>query len=261
MNKRNKNNKPLSFMVCGYERGGTTLISEVLKQHPMLNSGFEGGFLLTENIPDFLNFEPYYTNFKRGWKCDEVSMSYICQANSWIGIYKRVVECSPIIENKDSWIFDKTPKYMEHLPNVLEKIPEVPCIVIVRDPRSVLYSWAKRSNLTKEEWVKRVIKSASQRYTSYAQGYRKALEKGFGCRILLVQYENICINPTLEFEKIFEFIDFEFDDKYLSFQSIFSNVHGSKISNSYLKEYKDNFSKETCKSILEITKDFSEWFW
>lgn len=36
----------MKAVVYGYERGGTSLIAELLRQHPALDGGFEGGFLL-----------------------------------------------------------------------------------------------------------------------------------------------------------------------------------------------------------------------
>jgi hypothetical protein len=48
-------NKPLAAIVCGFPNGGTTLISEILRTHPELDSGFEGGFLLSEQPSKFLD--------------------------------------------------------------------------------------------------------------------------------------------------------------------------------------------------------------
>ena len=258
-----ENNTPLKTVVCGFERGGTTLLSEILKQHPMLASGFEGGFLLVDEVSEFLKLEPYCTNFKRGWQIEDNDLDYICQAHTWANVYQRVIERSPVIENKETLIFDKTPKYMQDLPNVLKKVPNVSCIVLIRDPRAVLYSWAKRSQLDMEEWLSKNLKSACTRYVSYLKGYTESASTSLNSRILLIRYEEICLNQQQEAEKIFDFLKFDFDPSFISFQKnkSFPNVHGNQISGSYLLEYESGFPKWACEKILEFTKNFNELCW
>ena len=255
--------KPLAAILCGFERAGTTLLSEIFRQHPQLNSGFECGFLLVKKPSDFLLLEPYCTNFKIGWKIGDNALKYICEADTWLEVYKRIVERSPIIKRKDEWIFDKTPKYMEVLSDVLLKVPNVPCVVLVRDPRSVLWSWAKRTNLSIEQWTKKHLEKSCVRYMSYAEGYKNAIENGFSSRILLVKYEDICTNKIVEVKKIFDFIGMDFDSSYLHFKENirFPNVHEQNVSTKYLQEYKDNFPEEICQKILELTKEVEAWSW
>ena len=255
--------RPLAAIVCGFERGGTTLISEILRQHPMLYSGFEGGFLIVDKISDFLSLEPYCTNFKRGWKIDDSDLKYICEAYSWLEVYRRVVERSPIIERKDGWIFDKTPRYLRFLSDVLRKVPNVPCVVIVRDPRALLWSWAKRSDLSIEEWLNRKLEPSCAAYMSYANGLKKAIDEGFGSRLLLVHYENLCINTAVEVERIFKFIGMNFNMSSSFFEKapMFPNVYGNEISTRYLEEYKSNLPEEACQKILKLTESVREWSW
>lgn len=247
----------LKAIVCGYERGGTTLISQLLRQHPNLYSGFECGFLLVDKISDFLSFEPYCTMTKRGWQLTAEDLEYICQADNWVDVYIRLQARSALTKNKeDVCIFDKTPKYMQFLPQVLNKTVEVPCIVIARDPRAVLWSWAKRSNLSLDVWIEQHLEDSCQRYRSYAQGYKRAVDSGFGDRILLIQYESLCVNEADEVEKIFNFIGLEFDPAYLMFKEstkTFPNVYGNNISAHYLTEYEEHFPHAICDKILELT--------
>ncbi len=255
--------KPLVALVCGYERGGTTLLSEILRQHPELDSGFECGFLLVEKISDFPLLEPYSTIVKRSWKLTDNSLNQICQADSCFDVYKRLVKRSSILETKSGWMFDKTPKYMQVLSSVLGKVPGIPCIVIVRDPRAVLWSWAKRAKLTRKKWIENRLERSCERYLSYARGYKKAMMDGFNRQILLVRYEELCINPVTEAEKFFNFLGLDFDQSYLSFDAgtRFYNVRGDGISAQYLSDYKNNFSEYTCQKIMDLTEEAKEWFW
>jgi hypothetical protein len=258
-----QNNHPLAALVSGFERGGTTLISEILRQHPQLDSGFEGGFLLADEASDFGAIEPYYTNLKTGWELGDSQVNYICDVNTWPDLYRRLIEKSPIIKNKSTLVFDKTPKYMQVLSNVLSKVPNVPCIVLVRDPRAILYSWFKRSGLKKEVWIDKQLSINCQRYLSYAAGWKIALENGLGSRLLLVKYENLCLNTLSECKKIFNFLGLDFHSYYLSFKyhKKYGNVYGGEVSLEYLTEYDRHLSDDVCQQILKATEEFSNFWW
>jgi len=261
MIKLSEENKPLAAIVCGFPRGGTTLLSEILRTHPKLDSGFEGGFLLVDKISDFLELEPYNKQLKTGWKISEKQLINICETDDYIEVYRRLVQYSLIIEQKDTWIFDKTPKYMQFLPSVLTKVPNVPCIVIVRDPRAVIWSWVKRTNLSVEEWQKKRLENNCAKYMAFVRGYKKAIRQGFGERILLVKYEELCLNKKEESKKIFEFIGMDWEVEQLSLNKKYPNVYGNDVSDKYLTEYKENFSPEICEKILNLTKPAKEWLW
>ncbi|MDT9188906.1 MAG: sulfotransferase [Limnospira sp. PMC 894.15] len=265
MNKNHHHNYPLAAILCGFERGGTTLVSEILRQHPLLDSGFECGFLLGKELNEFPSIQPYCNMLKTGWRVNDSDLNnYICKSTTWLEGYSRLLEKSKIIPNKNTWIFDKTPKYMKFLPDILEKVPGIPCVVIVRDPRALLWSWVKRSPWKDklDQWQEKNLKANCDRYLSYGRGWREAIEKGFGSQILLVQHERLCCCPVEESKKIFDFIGFDFDPAYLSFlDKRYSNVHESQISEKYITEYRQHFSEKICHQILMHTAEFKDWFW
>ncbi|CAD5911605.1 glycosyltransferase family 92 protein [Planktothrix agardhii] len=167
-----EDNRPLAAIVCGYERGGTTLVNHILKQHP-----------------------------------------------------------------------------------------HIPCIVIVRDPRALISSEIKRQISKKNPHI---LKKSCERYICYGRGWKSAIANGYGDRILLVQYEDLCSNPYKEAEKMFNFLGFEFDPSYLNFdpsQKKFNNVYDTKISDQYLTEYQQYLDEKTCKFILQETAEFKVWHW
>ena len=256
-----EDNRPLAAIVCGYERGGTTLVNQILKQHPQLDSGFECGFLLKDNIADFLHCEPYHKRIRASWGLVESEVKYICSAKNWPQAYQRLLEKSRFIQNKDVFLFDKTPKYMGNLSDVLKKVPHIPCIVIVRDPRALISSEIKRQISKKNPHI---LKKSCERYICYGRGWKSAIANGYGDRILLVQYEDLCSNPYKEAEKMFNFLGFEFDPSYLNFdpsQKKFNNVYDTKISDQYLTEYQQYLDEKTCKFILQETAEFKDWHW
>lgn len=242
---------PLYCLICGYERSGTTVVAELLRQYPHIDGRFECGFLLSAVPLEFLGLEPYASNLKIAWGFDENSLNYICQAESWPQVYQRLLAESNI-PSKNSFIYDKTPRYMRYLRDVLRKTV-VPCIVVVKDPRAVYWSQYKREPFEVNQFC--------HYFLNYANEYNEAL-KLYSERILLVQYEELCINPLHEAKRIYDFLGFEFSDEYILLQREGDPyVAQGGINSAAILEYKDNVSKEDQEFILEQTKQFSCWHW
>jgi hypothetical protein len=261
-----KNNKPLAAVVCGFEHSGTTLISEILRQHPRLDSGFEGGFLLNQEAKQFLNCEPYYTNLKGGWGVSDEDLQYICNVETWRELYQRLRERSSVIKSKTTWLFDKTPRYMQKLDHVLKQVPGVPCVVIYKDFRALMWSSFKRNGkgkgLTIEEWYEKIFPLTCHYTLSCARGWKQAIENGLEERILLVRYEKLCTDKTKVSQQIFEFLGLEFDESYLSFEKPrYRHVYGKEVSTNYLTEYTQHLPEKICQEIVEKTAEFKDWLW
>lgn len=251
--------EPLIALVCGFEKSGTTLLNEILRRHPDLDSGFEGGFLLGDSPREFRKFQPYYAYFRQTWELSREDMLYICDTDSWGECYRRARERAPFIENKASHIFDKTPIYMRHLSAVLAKVPGIPCVVNVRDPRALMLSWANWSGAKDdpEAWLTANFASNLQRFLDYAEGYRHAREH-YSERLLLNQFERMCLQPEEHLRAIFAFIGLEFSADFLQFSSKHF-VYGNEVSTEYLYPYRNRLSQHLCERILEATADYSDW--
>ena len=136
---------PLWTIICGYEKSGTTLLNETLRRHPKLDSGFECGFLLGETPRAFHDIQPYRHFFRTEWQLSKTELFHIIDTDDFNECYRRARELSPVITDKSVYLFDKTPIYMLHLPKVLDRMPNLPCVVCVRDPRALMLSWARWS--------------------------------------------------------------------------------------------------------------------
>jgi hypothetical protein len=266
-----ENNKPLAAIVGGFEGGGTTMLSQILREHPRLDSGFEGGFLLAKTPKDFLSLQPYARDLKNLWNLSDPDLEEICSQPIWPDVYRKLRELSPVIENKESWIFDKTPRYMAYLTEVLQKVPNVPCIILVRDPRAVFWTRVKRTynnapeGISKLEWMEKELDPACNAYLAYAKGWQKAVEnEELASRILLVQYESLCLNTEEESKRLIEFLGLKFYPTILSFDNKDPRYHpcrGKEVSTNYLTEYKQHLSEDICQEIVEKTSEFKDWLW
>jgi hypothetical protein len=250
---------PLKAIVCGYEKSGTTLLNELLRRHPKMDSGFEGGFLLGESPRQFPTAWPYYGFFQSKWNMTKADMDYVCNTDDWGECYRRVRERSPIITDKSVFLFDKTPIYMLHLSEVLSRVPGIPCIVNVRDPRALMLSWARWSGHTDdaEQWISGNLQEYCARYASYAEGYAKAMLQ-YSDRIFLNKFEELCTDPIPRLQAIFRFLGLEFSEEYLSFSSDHF-VYGNTVSTAYIQPYRDTLTDEICKEILAGTSNYHQW--
>lgn len=250
---------PLVALVCGFEKSGTTMLNEILRRHPQLDSGFEVGVLLADTPRAFRQVQPYYSFFQSTWRLAPGDAEYICDTESWGEFYRRCRERSPLIVDKQVWIFDKTPAYMRDLSRVLEKVPGIPCVVNVRDPRALMLSWARWSGHTDNpvKWIEQNFHANVERYSSYAEGYYRALDM-YGDRIMLNRFEKLCEEPGPTLEKIFTFLGLEFREEYLIFNSEHF-VYGNTVSSQYIAPYTGVLPERLCDEILRATSRYSAW--
>jgi hypothetical protein len=253
----------LGALVCGFPRGGTTLAAELLRQHPDLAGGFEGGFLLATHPRAFPSLEPFGAMALKGWQLTGKQLDSVCDVDTWAELYEGLRHASPLVhkgERLPRWVIDKTPRYMPLLPEIMDKTPGVPVLVIVRDPRAVLWSWAKRAKeKSTETWIRNSLDSACARYCSFGRGWRNAVRLKGAESLSLVHYERLCLDPIDTARRLFEALSLEFDPSYLSFRSRWPNVYGAEVQQTFIREYETGFSSQTCQRILDLTAAFPEF--
>ena len=246
----------LQCIIGGYERGGTTIFGELLKNHPNFDGRFECGMLMWKSPAHFINSGDHWYVFHKSWfnenmidaiqVCTTHNFNEACNSlHAYMGYGDEVK------------IFYKSPAYMKNLFRVLQRC-NCPCLIVVRDPRGVYWSRCKKNEVHLGESG---IISFCNRYNEYALGLKEGLDK-FKNRILVVQYEEFCENPIDWGGRIFEFIGLSFDDSYVpNFQQEFHNysVHGSKLDKSYCYEWCENLSTPQITNLLKLTNEFKEF--
>lgn len=250
---------PVAAILCGYEKSGTTVLNEILRRHPGLDSGHEVGVLLAESPRGFISVQPYFSFFQQTWSLSREEAVHCCDTDDWSVFYDRAKEQSPVIVDKSVTLFDKTPKYMAQLSSVLDKVPGVPCVVNVRDPRSLMHSWACWSGHrdAPAAWVEENFDYCVQRFCSYAEGYRAAADAG-KYRLFLNPFESMCLAPAARLAEIFAFLALEFDESYLTFESEHF-VYGNTVTTAHLTPYRESFAASLSERILTATSAFRAW--
>lgn len=134
----------LGCIVAGYEKGGTTLVKDLLRNTGRMRSAFEGGLLLAERPADGVP-EPYATQLVQSWELPGDFFERYRRCDSFADGYRLLRESS-FIRRKDLPLIDKTPRYMACLADVLRRAPGTPLVLVLRDPLQVTGSWLRLGN-------------------------------------------------------------------------------------------------------------------
>lgn len=255
-------NPTLKFIVCGLEHSGTTMVSDLFREHPQVESGFECGVLLCERPRDFLTFEPFCNHMQVGWKIDQKDFSYACEASDFTLFYQRLFESSGVVkDNISSIIFDKTPRYITQLSTVQSRL-NLPIIAIIKDPRSLALSDFKRSrqstetiNQWYEEWKQPKIAYMRSAYEGYKYAWNDP-----DC--LVVRLEDVCFDAKNTVKTMFEFVDIKFQTEFLNLKhKRFENTSGSSINVNSCMQFMDVLPTSLQKKILRDFSEFDQWFY
>ncbi len=229
----------LKFIITGMPHSGTTPISDVFRNVPGLTSGFECGFLLHKEPRNFVNpknsyYQIYYENLKQYWGVTDDEVSYITESDNWEEVYVKLRQKSRKISDKSLVLFDKTPHYIFYLDDILKRAEDIPVIVVYKDARLQYWSFKRR----KEKDYKLLMELLDNEFAE------KLLHYHNNGRILLVRYEEMCLNPEAAFRKMFDYVDIEFNNNYLSFDSDYRPHYGNRIEKKYITAYREKMDKD-----------------
>jgi hypothetical protein len=243
----------IGFVICGVEHSGTTLISELFRQVPGVDAGFEVGVLLSPSPRRFLQEEPYTSAMPRGWTISPDQLAFCCDTDSFDEFYRRLKSVSLVLKESTLRIFDKTPRYLAYLESCLKKV-SVPFIITYKDPRAIVYSDFRRSGAADfDAWF--------DYYAAFKAGYLKQLydcsrSKGARSRrVLHVSLEHLCLHPKSASEAMFAHCGQEFSLRYLLFNQ------ATSISPGLPFQYLDALSKRQQNMIAERFGQLDHWFY
>ena len=250
-----------SFLICGIEHSGTTLLSDIFRQTPSFDSGFEVGVLLSESPKAFRSNEPFVSNLCSGWGVLESDLDYLCDSQTFGVFYARLWERSPIIDKSKPKMFDKTPRYLVRLDEVAGHLT-CPVFICHKDPRSIVASDFQRAGTESfEDWY--------HEYLSPKQGYMKRLYKQYeqakaenSSRFLPVRLESLCLDSRKTLNNAFDFIGERFELSYLNLTGLrYEHTKAPYIASNIPFQYLTRFSPSQC-SQIERDFDFcADWFY
>ena len=257
----------LKFVICGLEHSGTTLLSDIFRQAPELDSGFEVGVLLGKSPKEFPNVQPFYKNMLSGWQITEDNLAAICNTSSFSEFYSSLEKKSQVLKPKTKDTFDKTPRYFAKIFECYKKV-EVPFIATYKDPRSLVFSDFKRTGKGREfiAWYKQ-YKKPKLRYLEniYKNSYiplKNQFKENKLSNILCVSLEEVCLNTRQTMNLIFSHVGIEFKLEYFLLKDLrYPHTRKPEISSRIPFEYLESLQKI---DIMKIEKDFcqlQDWFY
>jgi hypothetical protein len=257
----------IKFVICGLEHSGTTLLSDIFRQSPELDAGFEVGVLLGNTPQDFPGIQPFYSNVSNGWQINEEQLEAICNTDSFDKFYEGLKAKSDVLKPNVQHIFDKTPRYFQKIFECYGKI-QVPFIATYKDPRSIVFSDFKRTGkgLTFETWYQD-YKTPKLRYLKsiYVGSYlpwKSTANNVNAAKILCISLEEICLNARQSMDAIFSHVGMEFKIDYLLMKNLrYSHTRAPEISSRIPFEYLDAFSEDQRAQISEDFSELADWFY
>lgn len=220
MTNDGENGSPFIF-VFGSGRSGTTLVREILNQHPDINILPETGFydrlwgarrmLGAVRCRDarirwlyyllYQSYDPAMTVYRQYFAnvTDEFEKNAPRDENEFFIRFVKTLG-----ELKGKKIFgEKTPRHLLYWEKVLSEIPGSQAIITMRDPRAVVSSMLKRGDLASDVW------KAAVEWRLYTDTIRQIIDK-YGARVKLVKYEDLVLDSVKVIGEICEFIGVEF---------------------------------------------------
>lgn len=247
----------LRFAICGVEHSGTTLVSDLFRQVPGLDSGFEVGVLLGERPADFPGIQPFAGNMKAGWGITDADMEVICASPTFDEFYRKLGETSTVID-KNGDLFDKTPRYLAMLGECMQRA-RVPFIATYKDPRSIVFSDFQRAKTDDfDAWY--------DEYHAKKIGYMKTLYANYvshrdDAQVEFASLEDLSVNTENTLKRLFNHVGVEFDYSYLLLKNLrYKNTHSNFIDMRTPFKYMEAFDKTRCRRIAADFAQFDEWF-
>jgi hypothetical protein len=240
------------------------MLSELVRQHPSVDGRFEAGLLLGKTPAEFPRHRPFPQFVMDFWGLDHGGILELSRCKTFPEMYELLREHSNL-EDKTVQIYDKAPAYMRDLPNVMGRMPDVPVVVIVKDVRAVWGSIKRRRPSAN-------IGPTAELWARHTEGYERAKEL-YPDRILLVRNEELCLNPTVEGRRIYDFLGLEWKDEYAGLNNVYklhNNIYGNEdrtgcsrgIVADRITEWKQSVTPEEEEELALLTKDgAAKWYW
>jgi hypothetical protein len=192
----------------------------MLLAHPEL-AGPPEGHILRAVTPSSLvsGKDKRCKTFKGMWQLSKDNLDKLASHKKFgEGFYSHLRKLSPRITNKKCMLVDKTPDYAYKLQSCMNKVDEVPFIVMKKDPRNLYHSLNKRG-----------VPHAKiiYLYRRVYEGQFNICKGKYGERLLLVSWEKFVADPKTIMRTVLKHIGIEFDEKIYTPKFFKKKVRGN----------------------------------
>ena len=247
------------LIICGLEHSGTTLVSELFRQVPGLDSGFECGVLLDATPSAFLENRVFAQQMLKGWGLTQPGLAAICAAPDFDGFYAALLSRASGLKPDTTHIFDKTPRYLWALDAVMAR-SDAPVIITHKDPRAMVASDFRRAgDVAFDAWYDSYLpRKHSYVSTCYAQFLRNKTD----LRVCSIALEDTVFATRATLERMFAHVAMPFDLRYALFgQARFANVKARAPSADVAFQYLRELPAHALPLIARDFAEFDQWFY
>lgn len=250
-----------SFVICGIEHSGTTLLSDIFRQNPNIDSGFETGVLLVDSPRKFRTLEPFISNLISGWKITEANLDTICDCDTFDEFYDRLWQLSTLIDHNKTIMFDKTPRYFSALDSCTQKI-NCPFIATYKDPRAIVASDFLRSKTDDfSTWFESYVPQ-KKKYLRIIHTHLEQVIQGHVPNTMAVSLESLCLNTRETLEQMFAHVGESFDLSYLLLKNLrYKHTKLPYISSNIPFQYMEILNKSQLNRIENRLGEFELFFY
>lgn len=249
----------LKLLICGLEHTGTTLLSDLFRQVPGLDSGFECGVLLGDSPADFLDMSPFSNNMLKGWGISHAQLEACCAEPDFDGFYTQLMKVSSVLSPGTSAIFDKTPRYLSDLTSVLGR-SKCPVVVSYKDPRAIVFSDFKRAKISDfDSWYDR-YRTPKLRYVRTC--YNEFIRHVDNPRVTTIGLEDLAMNSRATMERMFAHVGETFRLSYAIIDTLrYANVKNKVVSADIAFEYVGRLPQAAQDRIMTDFGHFTAWIY
>ena len=245
----------VDYIIGGFERGGTTLLSDLFRANGY-ESGFECGVLLAPTPAEFHKQPLYWPRLLPGWKIDGPARARAV-TEDFEGFYRTI--CDAAFPHHDGPFFDKTPRYMQHLGLHLSRAPFLKgALIIHRDPRAIFLSNARRRSpdLSADDAVDKDFDMLVENYLAYTIGSIAHLGLP---NVLFVPYEELVTRQETWLTNLGLFTRAQ-PFQARSAASRFKNVYSDGMDIGKVVEFRDALGPAMQARILDATRLAAPFF-
>jgi len=238
------------FFIAGCVRSGTTMLREILRQHPRLECPEETHFFRWPDPFGTNRYKMIYTQNKTitkqqemdGFSKDEFMEIYQSSLDRRELMDRYMQKYIEKIGNTDARWFDKTPQHVYGLFLIKNAYPTSKFIHIHRNPLNVITSLLKGEVMPKHSMIGAV------NYWNESMILMNAFKMLYADSVLDISYEAFCVSPEEHIRKIFDFID----EDMAGFKFQLDDIHRER--NNYLKSINNDQNAFVLKQCAEFMK-------
>ena len=259
-------NTPL--FIVGVQRSGTSLVREVLRNHPQIGLTHAETNLLPAmfrrisrvgpptNEADFTNLARWVRRFPYFEHLSSKNISFsderwfsTCQSLDTAGIFEAMARLDADAPPKSVRVWgDKSPSYRKNLELIAQLFPNAHVLHVIRDVRDVCHSaqnaWGAHPLRTAQTWTDDITTCRAQ---------SAALQES---QYLEIHYEALTANPEEEFAKVCSFLGLDFQAEILTLPNpvdpLGQTSEAKEIVSQNQDRWKQSFSPRTLTQIERI---------